>query len=173
MTCNVTYEDLAALAAGELEGERCKRTRRHLAECDSCRARLDALARVDQSLKHLKPARPPAAAVLAARRALSGTIRGQGAPEILTLAEAAEFLRISPEQLGEIVEELPAFELAGQMRIRRERLVEWVRQRERDYTRQQSAGWAARARVGRVGAEAAEMDQDARSSGARSYRQEK
>ena len=153
MNCDILYEDLAALAAGELEAGRAERIRRHLAECEACQRRLDALKRVDRSLKHLRPARPPAAAVLAARRALNETIRGGSAPEILTLAEAAEFLRISPEQLGEIVEELPAFELAGQIRIRRERLIEWLRQREHEYTHQQSASWAAQARVGRTGAE--------------------
>ena len=153
MNCDVLYEDLAALAAGELEGVRAERTRRHLAECGECRRRQDALKRVDLSLKHLRPVRPSAAAVLAARRALNETIRGKAPPEIQTLAEAAEFLRISPEQLGEIVEELPAFELAGQIRIRRERLVEWVRQREHEYTHQQSASWAAQARVGGAGAE--------------------
>ena len=162
MNCDVLYEDLAALAAGELEGVRAERTRRHLAECGECRRRQDALKRVDLSLKHLRPVRPSAAAVLAARRALNETIRGKAPPEIQTLAEAAEFLRISPEQLGEIVEELPAFELAGQIRIRRQRLVEWVRLREHEYTRQQSASWAAQARVGRMGAEEiVETEQDA------------
>ena len=40
---------------------------------------------------------------------------------------------------------LYAFELAGQVRVRRERLVEWVQQRERDYAHQTAASWAARA----------------------------
>ena len=61
----------------------------------------------------------------------------------MTLDEVGEFLRIGPETLSEIAEELPAFELGGQVRVRRERLLEWVRRREQDYARGAAASWAA------------------------------
>lgn len=56
-------------------------------------------------------------------------------PEVLTLRDAAAFLRISEEELAQILDELPLFELAGQLRIRTERLREWIEQRERTYQR--------------------------------------
>ena len=62
----------------------------------------------------------------------------------MTLDEVAAFLRIDPSDLGEVAEELPAFELGGQVRVRRERLIEWIQQRERAYTRQAGESWAAR-----------------------------
>ena len=65
----------------------------------------------------------------------------------LQAKQTADFLRITRDQLGEIVEELPAFELAGQIRIRRQRLIEWVQQRERDYSRQASQRWVSGARI--------------------------
>lgn len=112
---------------------------------------LSALNRIDEILKTLPPLCPPASTVLATRRVLAQYIRPARVCEIMTLEEAADFLRITADQLGEIVEELPAFELAGQIRVRRDRLLEWVQQRERDYNRQRSESWVARA--GRIGLE--------------------
>ena len=146
MSCDIGYEELAAFADGDLEAGRLREIREHLQCCRACAGRLKALQRADAVLESIPRVQPPAGAVLAARRAVSATIRRPLFPEIMTLAEAAEFLRITPDQLGEIVEELPAFELAGQVRIRRDRLLEWVEQRERDYARQRSDSWVARAK---------------------------
>ena len=86
-----------------------------------------------------------ARAVLAARRAVSRVLRRPHTPEVMTLDEVAAFLRVGPDELAEVVELLPAFELAGRIRVRRARLIEWIEQRERDYTRQATGSWAARA----------------------------
>jgi len=144
--CEITYEQLAALAAGDLEADEAAKLGQHVEQCDRCRDRLAALANADQALASVHPVTPPAGALLAARRAFSDELRSR-APEIMTLEEVGEFLRVTGEQLGEIVEELPAFEIAGQIRIRRARLTEWLEQRERDYTRQSAASWAATAGV--------------------------
>ena len=151
MHCDVTYEELAGFAAGDLDEQRQATIREHLLHCERCRRRNDALKKADAALAALPPARPRGSAILKARRALAEVTRGPHAAEIMTLEEAAEFLRITPDQLGEIAEELPAFELAGQIRIRRARLVEWVQQRERDYARQAAASWAAQAEARGVG----------------------
>jgi len=144
--CEIAYEQLAALAAGDLEGDVRAQLSQHVEQCERCRSRLSALAEADEALASVRPVTPPAEALLAARRAISDELRSR-APEIMTLEEVGEFLRVTPEQLGEIVEELPAFEIAGQIRIRRARLTQWLEQRERDYTRQSAASWAATAGV--------------------------
>jgi hypothetical protein len=84
-------------------------------------------------LAELRPAPMPAGELLAVRRALSAEVRGAGAPEVMTLPEVAEFLRIDEADLAEILDELPAFELAGRLRVRRARLVEWIEHRERTW----------------------------------------
>ena len=81
--------------------------------------------------------------LLAARRAIAAATRPAEPAEIMTLEEAAELLRLTPGQLDRIVGELPAFELGGQIRFRRVRLIEWIEQRERDYGRQAAGSWAA------------------------------
>ena len=66
----------------------------------------------------------------------------------MTLAEVAEFLRVSPDALAEVMEELPAFEVGGQVRVRRARLVEWVAERERNYARSRAESEVAHALAG-------------------------
>jgi anti-sigma factor RsiW len=151
MNCDITYEELAGLAAGDLEAGREAQIRRHVEQCPRCRQRLAALERTDATLASLPPLRPSAAALLAARRAVAEVIRPTANPEIMTLEEVAEFLRLTPPELGQVVEELPAFELAGQVRVRRERLIEWIRHREKDYTRQTNESWVAKSTAIRLG----------------------
>ncbi len=147
MRCNIPYEDLVTYADDDLDAGRLEEIRHHVAQCPSCQQRLEALKQVDTMLAESAKAQPPAEAVLAARRAIAQALGRGHANEMMTLEEVAEFLRLNPQQLGEIVEELPAFELAGQIRVRRERLMQWVQQRERDYSRQTGESWVARARV--------------------------
>ena len=155
MTCDILYEDLAAFVAEELEPDREAAIREHVSDCTSCRQRITALNRTDAMLRSLRPVAPNSSAILSARRSLSEIVHGPQVSEIMTLEETANFLKITSEQLGEIMEDLPAFELAGQIRVRRTRLIEWIQQRERNFTRQVSESWAARASVHGIGTGAA------------------
>jgi len=144
MDCDVTYEELARFAAADLDAGRARDVAEHAKSCGPCRRRLDAVRAVDAGLRALPRAEPPAAALLRTRRLLSDETRGTRAPEIMTLDEVAEFLRISLDDLEEIVLELPAFELAGQLRVRRARLIEWVEEREQAYGRSRAQSEVAR-----------------------------
>jgi anti-sigma factor RsiW len=151
MSCDVIYEDLAAFASGDLDDRRRRQLEQHISRCGRCRQRLEALSKTDALLQKLTPVQPGRSAVLAARRAVSEQTRGARAPEIMTLAEVADFLRVTSEELGEVVEQLPAFELGGQIRVRRAKLAEWIQQRERDYTREAVASWATRTGSSEIG----------------------
>lgn len=151
MKCDTSYEELAAYASGDTTPERAKALCGHISRCDVCRKHLESLRQADIVLVALPRFQPSASAVLEAHRAISEATRPVQEPEIMTLGETAEFLRLTPEQLGEILEELPAFEIAGQVRVRRSRLIEWVQQREQLYVRRNMASWADRARAGEIG----------------------
>lgn len=135
MECELRYEELAEFAAGDLSAERSNEISRHVDECDICRQRLAVLRKLDATLKNLPPVKPKTEAVLKVRRAISQQIRGANASEIMTLDEVAAFLRISSDDMAEIAEELPAFELAGNIRVRRTKLIEWIEQQELNYMR--------------------------------------
>ena len=130
MECDISYEDLAAFAAGDAE-----HLVEHVRTCPACRERLAAMERVDRDLRLLPRPEPSAGAVLAARRAVARETRGVAGPEIMTLAEVTEFLRVPPDALAEVAGELPAFEIGGQVRVRRARLIEWIAGRERAYAK--------------------------------------
>jgi anti-sigma factor RsiW len=145
MECDFTYEELARYAAGDSGVERSAEVERHAAGCPVCRRRLEALARSDVALRLLPPTAPSAAILLRTRQALTRELRGTGLPEIMTLEKVAEFLRVSAGELGEVVSDLPAFEVGGRIRVRREALLQWVEGRERAY-----AGARAQSEVARM-----------------------
>ena len=145
MTCAFTAEQLAAWVAGDASDAESRQIHGHLAECPDCRRITEAIRRTDELLRTVRPMCPPAGIVLDARRALAAELRPSARADVLTLKEAAEVLRISDEDLGQIVDELPVFEIAGRIRIRRQRLFEWIERRERDYTRQRAASHVSRA----------------------------
>jgi hypothetical protein len=145
MNAHLTTEQLAAWTAGDLADGEASRVQAHVEDCRTCRERLDALRAVDAALDALRPVPPPVRTVAKVGKALADSMSGPAGGEIMTLAEVGDFLRLSPEQLGEIVQELPAFELAGQLRVRRSALLRWVEGREASYRRRATAGWAAHA----------------------------
>ncbi|MFO7898595.1 MAG: zf-HC2 domain-containing protein [Planctomycetota bacterium] len=141
--CKRTFEELAEYAAGDAPPAQAARLRQHVARCPRCRRRLELLARADAALRALPRHRPSARAILEARRALREPER-PAPPEIMTLDEVAAFLRLGPAAFGEVVGELPAFELAGRVRVRRTKLLEWIEGRERDHMRHNIASQIAR-----------------------------
>ncbi len=88
---------------------------------------------VDRLLQRLNRAEPPAGGLLEVRRRLNAVTRPQHKGDIMTLEEAGEMLRLKPAELEQIVPELPAFELAGRILIRRQRLLEWIENREKAF----------------------------------------
>lgn len=135
MDCDVTYRKLARYAASELESDRTRAIEEHLAVCESCRRRLRAVQRTDAALLALPRLEPSPQGLLNTRRALSQHVRGSGTRAVMTLDEVADYLRISLDELEEIVLELPVFELAGQLRVRRAKLDQWLEARERAFAR--------------------------------------
>jgi anti-sigma factor RsiW len=136
MTCEFRPEELAAFAAGDLPRARAEEIHSHVARCGHCAVRLAALRRLDEGLRTLGRFEPSADAVLSARRAAASAIDRRSLPEIMTPEEAAQFLRVDRDDIGEVLAEVPAFEIAGKVRIRRDRLLAWIAERERAFARE-------------------------------------
>jgi len=144
MKCDVSYEDLAIYSAGEVDDERMIELKAHVASCAECRRRLADIREADSLMTGLRREEPSASALLETRRALAREVRGRGGPEIMTLDEAAEFLRVDPRELDVEVWGLPVFEIGGRLRVRRARLVAWIEDRERAFARGSAASEVAR-----------------------------
>jgi anti-sigma factor RsiW len=134
-TCSLADEELAAFAAGDLPEDRQRTLAAHAATCARCRRRLHALSRVDSELTELLHRPVPEVVLQRALARVRPSASAPAVPEILTLREAAAFLRVSDDELQDLLDELPVFELAGQLRIRTEKLRQWIEQRELAYQR--------------------------------------
>lgn len=135
MTCLVTYDELARYTADDIDPDRAAEIEEHLKGCESCRRRVAALRSVDGLAGRAMPVPPPPDAMQRIRRVLAREVRGDDLPEVMTMEEVAEALRLSADEIDEIMPTLPAFEVAGSVRVRRSRLIEWIEKRERIYAR--------------------------------------
>lgn len=144
MKCRVTHEELSALAAGDLPEVRAQSLRRHAKSCGACANCLAGLKELDSALAALKPVRPSAQAALATLAAVAEATGRSRGNEVMTLEEVSQYLKVGPRELGELMDELPAFELAGQIRVRRTALETWIKEKEEAYRRKTSGKWFGR-----------------------------
>ena len=86
-------------------------TAQHVAACDRCQARLARIEKIDRALGSEANQLVAAGVLHRVRRAVAEEM-GQGtSTEVMTLNEAAAFLRLSPDDMDEVVPELPVFEI--------------------------------------------------------------
>ncbi|NLX06142.1 MAG: helix-turn-helix domain-containing protein [Phycisphaerae bacterium] len=135
MECNIDYETLAAYVAGDLDEQRVAALDAHVLDCRECSRRLRALERSDRALAELARTEPDSQTVLKVRRALANELRPTQRSAVMTLDQVAEFLQISRTELEPLIDELPAFDLGGLVRVRREKLLAWIDERERRFLR--------------------------------------
>jgi anti-sigma factor RsiW len=136
MTCEQPYERLSEYLAGDLGTEDATALERHLTECAECRRRLDALRAATGRLAALPRLEPPYQTADATRRAVAALEGAGPPPEVMTPAEVARFLRVAVDDLEDVLAEVPAFEIAGKLRVRRDKLLAWIAEKERSFTRQ-------------------------------------
>lgn len=125
-------ERLSVYVAGELQGVEAAELERLAAERPERGAMLEAMRRVAALTDGLAdPDLPQAARLRVLAAARTQTDPPPAAPEVMTPDELAGFLRVSPEELDEVIEEIPGFDVAGRLRFRRERVETWMAERER------------------------------------------
>ena len=123
---------LSEYEAGELTRPLADQVEQHLSGCPTCRRLLASLRRTAAMVEQLAD-EPPA-------RSMSVRVLGQvhellapdlaEAPEILTREELARFLRVSADALAEVIDTIPGFDIGGEVRFRKERVLEWIQERE-------------------------------------------
>ncbi len=130
--CPATPARLLRFLDGTLSLRDTAAVARHLAACPACRHRLDNMRRAESDLAGLAGLPVPAETQLRVQERIGLTQNR----DILTIEEAADFLRLDSGQMAEALDDLPWFELAGQVRFRRQTLLDWIRERERECTRE-------------------------------------
>lgn len=119
-------------------------TENDLAQAEALSRPLDALAVLPM----------PVECQLRIRAALNAELQGLRGSEsfgpVLRVEELASYLQVAPEQIYEQLEELPAFEFAGEVRFLRASIDEWIREREKQFRRQTIESSLKAARVLRL-----------------------
>jgi excisionase family DNA binding protein len=126
----------------------------HMASCESCQEELHRVTRLSAAVKALTVTALPADGELRIRSALNAALAGAGPGHafgpVLTVEELARYLQVRREQVYEALEELPAFEFAGEVRFLRTSIDDWIRERERQFRRQTIESSVRRDRVLRL-----------------------
>jgi len=103
----------------------------HKNHCAKCSAYLQKYEMFLESLRDNLENELSDDADLRIRSTLHKTITPQAStPEILDIEGVAQFLNLSVSQVADILDQLPAFEIGGRIRFRRDRIVAWARDRE-------------------------------------------
>jgi len=139
MECEECRQRLSEFAAGETPQHEAAAVQEHVEQCAACARLLAAMRATADLVEALPDEEPPRSLVLR----ILGRVEELSAPdlaeapEIMTLEQAARFLQVPPAKLESELVTLPAFEIAGELRIRRDRLLTWVEERERARERMQ------------------------------------
>ncbi len=134
MECRESRERWDDELDGMLAGSARRKLLRHLAGCARCSEELARLRRALEALRETSLVEPSEATRAGLARVARGEERMPAAvPEVLELREVAAYLRVALADLEPLLDELPGFEIAGQIRFRREAIDRWIGEQERAY----------------------------------------
>ena len=130
-------EKLNAYFDGELNREELRKFQLHLESCVNCTNTLTQLESIRESLRSFNTVTMPDEADLRIRRFLK-TDTGQLSikDEILDIEELARFLKISVNEVVELLDRLPSFEVGGRIRFRKDRIIDWIANQEKKMVRE-------------------------------------
>lgn len=137
MNCERCRGLLSEFEADELAERTAAEVRAHLAECQDCAGLLAAMQHLTAMTDDLREEEPSRMLSLRILRAVDDLLAPDftDAPEIMTPEQLARFLRVPIEQLEEEMLSLPAFEIGGHLRFRKQVVLEWIEERERQHSR--------------------------------------
>jgi hypothetical protein len=142
MTCAECRNLLSACEAGELAEPEEKLVQEHVKACAECGRLRTAMRAMMRTLNALEDPPPPQRLTLGVMNApaLGPNPEPREAPEIMTPEDLARFLRLAPDDLEDVIGLIPGFEIAGRLRFRKARVLEWIEAREKQ--REQSLAYA-------------------------------
>lgn len=142
MDCEECRELLSEFAARELDEARSALVRDHVSACAQCERLTAALRKTADLVDVLPDEEPPRTFCVRVLAKVDGMLSPvpADAPEIMTPDQLAAFLQLPPEKIEEEMATLPSFEIAGEVRFSKDRVLEWIR--ERESVRRQQVTWA-------------------------------
>ena len=130
MKCPECQNMLSEYERRELGPSESARVAEHVRSCARCAKKLEALHCLDDLVRAVPTASPSAAALLEVRARVHGEAAGG---EILDADQVAAYLGLSREDVLQSLDDLPCFEVAGQIRFRRSALSAWIEEQEQQH----------------------------------------
>lgn len=132
MNCEDARTLLSEYEAGEAPPETAEKVREHLGACPACARLLEAMRDVAE-VAAAPDEDVPRSLALRILAQVDDALRGDlaDAPEVMTPEELARFLRVSADALDDLADLIPGVEIGGRLRFRKDRVVEWLEERER------------------------------------------
>ncbi|MFC1852980.1 zf-HC2 domain-containing protein [candidate division CSSED10-310 bacterium] len=116
---------------GEMTAEETRDFELHLTACPTCQHRIKELQVMRNALQDVSDLKLPDEADLRIRHQLHEQIGdGSEGDEILDIEGLAQLLKIPVSEVVKRLNELPAFEIAGRIRFRRDRIEKWIHDQE-------------------------------------------
>ena len=133
MNCEEAQTLLSEFEAEEAPPETAERLRKHLDACPACARLFEAMRRVTESVAATPDEDIPRALGLRILSLVDDVLRGDlaDAPEVMTPEELTRFLRVPAEALDDLADRIPGVEIGGRLRFRKDRVIEWLEERER------------------------------------------
>lgn len=160
MTCEDVTEQIVAFLDGEVSPDTHAEIAEHLAVCSQCQQEAESLRAASQLVRSLAPIQPSEAWDLSLQRKLMAhrcreltdeLIRIRHIAEelsarlaaleqaemdlraehdLMTVEELAAYLRVSPQKVYEMLDDIPHIELNYEIRFRRSSVDQWLKLRE-------------------------------------------
>jgi len=131
MTCDEFTAVKHDLVDGRLPEDVTREARSHAAGCAACAEELGSLERLRQALSEAGADALPGNTRLRVMGALLAAAQAEASPpETMTLPEVAAYLRVSESGVCAVLDRIPHFEVAGEVRFRRESLERWIAREE-------------------------------------------
>lgn len=136
MKCAKYRQMLSEYQEGDLSKKEAVTAEKHLKTCKKCQKELESLREVSLLSKKLTRYEPGNKVVLEVKSFIYGKAqperRTQFGP-VLNMNDLAEFLRVDKETIEQYLDELPCFELGGNVLFRKKSIEEWMEAREKGF----------------------------------------
>lgn len=131
MNCERANPLLWPFAAAELADAPAAELAHHLEQCDACRRLLDGVRRLMASASALSQDEPARTLLLQTKEAVRLELERQGRVRVdfgpvMTPDDVAKYLKVDAALVYRHLDEIPHFEIDGEIRFLRERVDEWL-----------------------------------------------
>ncbi len=136
MDCKGFLKIISEFENGELPDELRKEAGKHMDNCPECKDELKKFRQTISLYKDCMDAKLPSGTTLKIRSSIAKLLNEEKEPvfgPILNINDLSNYLRVEENVVETYHNEIPCFELGGQILFRKEKVDEWIRKREEKF----------------------------------------